>query len=250
MILARVDGRGYVHIGSWNGTELASKGNREVALLVQSEMAYSYLADMFERDWPHDMYFPVIGSNYGGFVHHALISEVVYDPYGTDETEFIEIVNPTLKPIDLGNFSLGDAVSREDFEDVRRFPTGTILASGEVLVVATSADDFFANYRIWPDFEILETSPDVPNLIDDPSWGDTAALLQLGNSGDEVILRDASDTVVDVLTYGAGSYPDHEPCPLLAGTNQSLERYPFWIDTDSCPADFREWPFPSPGRKP
>ena len=58
MILAHIDGHGYLQIGSWNGTELASKGNREIALLVQSDGAYAYLADMFERDWPHSIYLP------------------------------------------------------------------------------------------------------------------------------------------------------------------------------------------------
>ena len=59
------------------------------------------------------------------------------------------------------------------------------------MVVATSAMDFHAAYGRWPDFEILETATAVPNLLDDPSWGHTEAFLQLGNQGDEVILRDA-----------------------------------------------------------
>jgi hypothetical protein len=30
----------------------------------------------------------------------------------------------------------------------------------------------------------------------------------------------------------------------------SLERMPPWRDTDNCAADFRDWPYPSPGRLP
>lgn len=250
MILAQIEGQGYVQIGSWNGTELASKGNREVTLLAQSNAAYDYLAYLFETDWPHDLFLPVIPVNFSGFANHLLISEVLYDPYGADETEFIEIVNPTLQAIDLSHYSLGDAVLREDFEDVRRFPANSILSARGVIVVATSADDFFETYHQWPDFEILETTADIPNLIDDPSWGDTAALLRLGNQGDEIILRNALDEVVDVVTYGTGSFPGQISCPLLSSTNHSLERLPFWQDTDNCLVDFRDWPFPSPGKIP
>jgi cardiolipin synthase len=250
MILAQINGQGFVHIGSWNGSELASKGNREVALLAQSNAAFDYLAYMFESDWPHDRFLPLIAGDFKGFADHALISEVHYDPYGPDETEFVEIVNPTLSKIDLSQYSLGDAVSREDFEDVRRFPANTLLNTGQVLVVTTSAVDFFEIYHQWPDFEILETTNQIPNLIDDDSWGDTEAFFRLGNQGDEIILRNEFDDVIDVVTYGAGSFPGQIPCPLIASANYSLERFPYWQDSDNCPADFREWPYPSPGRTP
>ncbi|MFQ5343811.1 MAG: phosphatidylserine/phosphatidylglycerophosphate/cardiolipin synthase family protein, partial [Anaerolineae bacterium] len=51
MVLAQIDGAGYVHVGSLNGSEAANKINREVALQVQSDEAYVYLARMFELDW-------------------------------------------------------------------------------------------------------------------------------------------------------------------------------------------------------
>lgn len=51
MVLAQIEGAGYVHVGSINGSEAANKINREVALQVQSDEAYDYLARMFELDW-------------------------------------------------------------------------------------------------------------------------------------------------------------------------------------------------------
>ncbi|MFQ5594090.1 MAG: phospholipase D-like domain-containing protein [Anaerolineae bacterium] len=51
MVLAQIDGAGYVHVGSINGSEAANKINREVALQVQSDTVYTYLARMFELDW-------------------------------------------------------------------------------------------------------------------------------------------------------------------------------------------------------
>lgn len=51
MVLAQIDGAGYVHVGSLNGSEAANKINREVALQVQSNAAFAFLAGVFELDW-------------------------------------------------------------------------------------------------------------------------------------------------------------------------------------------------------
>jgi phosphatidylserine/phosphatidylglycerophosphate/cardiolipin synthase-like enzyme len=247
MVLVEVNGRGFIHIGSINGTETSNKANRELALQVQSDDAYALLADMFNRDWPYRVYLPVILNNFIGSAGHLLISEVLYDSPGLDNAEFIELVNPTGSTIDLSNFSLGDAVNPTDFEDVRRFPAGTMLVPRTALVIATTATGFFAEFGKNPDFEILNTDPAVSSLIDDPNWGSTNTYLQLGNAGDEIILRDANDQVVDVVTYGSGSYPGVTTCPLITLLNASLERSPFWRDTDDCTVDFFENAFPTPG---
>jgi phosphatidylserine/phosphatidylglycerophosphate/cardiolipin synthase-like enzyme len=250
MVLVQINGRGYVHAGSLNGTEQASKGNREVALQFQSDAAYVLLANMFHRDWPHRIYLPLSLNNYIGPAPHILISELLYDPTGPDDAEFIELVNPTPAVVDLSGYTLGDAVNPTDFEDVRRFPAATLLPPGQTLVIATTATAFQAEYTFPPDFEILESDPAVPNLEDDPLWGDPATWLQLGNSGDEVILRDPAGQPVDVITYGVGSFPGVHPCTLVAGPDHSLERFPYWRDTNDCLADFRDWPFPNPGSLP
>jgi hypothetical protein len=47
-----------------------------------------------------------------------------------------------------------------------------------------------------------------------------------------------------------GTYPGavHRPGGIAYG--HSLEREPIWWDTDDCSADFRDWPYPSPGELP
>lgn len=247
MVLVEVNGRGTIHVGSINGTETSNKANRELALQVQSDDAYALLADMFSRDWPYRVYLPVSLNNFIGPAGHLLISEVLYDSPGLDDAEFIELVNPTGSTIDLSSFSLSDAVNPTDFEDLRRFPPGTTLVPRTALVVATTATGFFAKFGKNPDFEILNTDPAVSSLIDDPNWGSTNTYLQLGNAGDEVILRDPNNQVIDVVTYGSGSYPGVTACPLITLLNASLERNPFWRDTDDCTVDFFENAFPSPG---
>ena len=51
MVLAQIAGHGWVIVGSLNGGEVSAKLNREMALLVGSDAAYAYLADMFWYDW-------------------------------------------------------------------------------------------------------------------------------------------------------------------------------------------------------
>ncbi len=51
MVLVEANGRGWVHVGSINGSEGSAKANRELALQVQSNEAYRLLATMFWQDW-------------------------------------------------------------------------------------------------------------------------------------------------------------------------------------------------------
>ena len=52
MVLVQLsNGSSYVHIGSLNGSETSSKVNRELAIQIQSNAAYRYLADIFDYDW-------------------------------------------------------------------------------------------------------------------------------------------------------------------------------------------------------
>ncbi len=253
MILMHINGEGYIHIGSINGTENSNKGNRELALQVHSLQAYHQLAAVFNSDWVDWLYLPLLFNNYIAPASHVLISELMYDPTGSsDDAEFIELVNPTLLPLDISNYSLGDAATPDPngFEDVRRFPAGTIIQPGDTLVVATAATPFYTIFGFNPDFEILETDITVPNLIDDPAWGDPTAFIRLSNTGDEMFLRNSTDTPIDILVYGTGSYPGLAACPLLPAADHSYERYPYWRDTDDCPSDFRAWPFPNPGSLP
>jgi phosphatidylserine/phosphatidylglycerophosphate/cardiolipin synthase-like enzyme len=249
MVLARIGGQGYVYAGSINGTELSNKGNREMALLVRSNDAYAYLANLFMGDVPRAIYLPLAMGGFRGTVNRLLISEVVYDTPGPDEAEFVELVNATAAPIDLTGYALGDAVLSTDFEDRRVFPPGTVIAAGRPLVVALSAAAFRAQFGANPDLEIAGSDPLVPDMLDDPGWGDPKALFQLGNSGDEVILWRGSE-VIDVVPSGDGGYPGVGGCPLLVPPARTLERYPYWDDTNDCGRDFRAWPFPSPGRLP
>jgi phosphatidylserine/phosphatidylglycerophosphate/cardiolipin synthase-like enzyme len=51
MALAQIAGRGWVTVGSLNGSETSAKLNREMALKVASDAAYAYLSEVFWYDW-------------------------------------------------------------------------------------------------------------------------------------------------------------------------------------------------------
>lgn len=251
MVLVEINGQGTVHVGSINGSEQSSKGNREIALQFQSNEAFTYLSNMFNQDWTYRTFLPTIMNNYVGPASHILISEIHYDPKGSDDdNEFIELVNPTGNIVDLSNWSISDAVLPSDYEDLRHFPAGTMILPHTTLVVATRASSFFDEYAEYPDFEIMDTVTAVPSLLDDLAWGDPGVFLRLGNTGDEVILRDAVGQMVDVIVYGDGMYGTRQPCSLAIFWGASLERDPYWRDTAVCPADFKEQPFPTPNKLP
>ena len=240
MILVDLDAEGkFVHVGSINGSELSSKANREIALQVRSEALYDYLYAMFDDDWNHE---PPLG--------HALISEVMYQPSDSPLSgEWVEIYNPTSEPIDLSGWYLGDVgLAGEYGSGLYRFPQGTVLPAGGVIVIAQQA----ADSAFMPDFEFLvdknRDDPTVPNMTRAGSWDGFG--FALGNDGDEVLLLDAEGQPVDVITYGDGSYPGITPHPGVSGSGRSLERRPPEGDTDDCSADFYDRFPATPGELP
>jgi uncharacterized repeat protein (TIGR01451 family) len=252
MILAQIGGRGFVHVGSLNGSEASFKVNRELALQIQSDAAYAYLAEVFDYDWrtaTPPVYMPIIVKQHRSLLpaDHLLISEVYYA--SAPEKEWVEIYNPSGQAIDLTNFKIGDAAQPQDYEGMGRFPPGTVLAPRQTLVLAVTASGFQQNFpgRL-PDLEIFDTSPAVPDLLGYADWG--LGEWGLHNDGDQVLVLDSNDRVVDVVVYGLAVYPGVVPHPGGIAYNHSLERYPAWLDTDDCSADFRDWPFPNPGQVP
>ena len=251
MVLAHVDGRGYIHVGSLNGNEASFKANREIALQVQSNDAYSYLESVYEHDWHSatpPAYLPLLSRQYRvpRPAHHLLIGEVYYGP--PPDQEWVEIHNPTNHAVDLSAYKIGDAVHGDDYEGTYQFPPNASILADQVLVVAVTTTGFQRGFPgRKPDYEILDTDSQVPDMLEYPTQGEGD--WGLNNDGDEVLLFDALDQAVDVLVYGQGSFPGVIAHPGVA-YGHSLERAPAWRDTDDCRADFRDWPYPSPGSLP
>ena len=111
----------------------------------------------------------------------------------TSQDEFIEIINRTGTPLDIGGFTVSDA------ESVRfAFPAQTILPAGESAVIfgGGSPRGEFGNAAI-------------NNLV-------FTANLSLNNGGDSITLRDNSGASLESITFGAGE----------GNANQSINRNP------------------------
>jgi cardiolipin synthase len=251
MVLAHVDNRGYVHVGSINGSEVSSKVNRELALQVQSDEAYAYLNMLFDHDWrtaTPPLYLPLVFKNHQMTLpaDHLLIGELFYEV--AKEREWVEILNPTTNEVDLSAYQIGDAQRPGVFEGMYQFPSGTALGPRRALVIAASATTFQQQYGRAPDLEFYDTDSTVPDLIPSASWG--LGEWHLRDDGDEVLLLHELNQTVDVVVYGDATYQGVIPHPGVSLFSHSLERYPPWFDTDDCSLDFRDWPFPNPGELP
>jgi hypothetical protein len=256
MVLVRLAsaGRKYAHVGSINGSEVSSKGNRELALQVRSPGVYDYLRQVWDYDWahsraPHEQYLPLVRQRYVTEAQHVLISEFLFKEAGTKEAgEWIELYNPTLTQIQIGRWSLGDAVYAQDYERSYAFPDGTAIEPHSTLVVARQASAYQAAGYVGkpvPDFE-WTSSNSVPDLIR-TDWGDGECAL--GNTGDEILLRDASGRVVDAVVYGQGQLAGVIPFADIDSVfnGNSLERWPANRDSDDCSYDLRIRYVPDPG---
>jgi hypothetical protein len=249
MLLVKVDGEGYIHIGTLGGSEGGSKANRSLALQVGADEGFGFLAGYFERDWPHLAMLPLVTNGWRAVPQYPLVSEVLFRPASGDALEWIELHNPTGQRYDLVGWSLGDAASPLDREGVHMFPPGASVDPNGALVVAVDGEQYaLAHGGTYPDYEFLIRSAVVPDLIRHRSWG--RGSLVLGNLGDEVLSLDPKGRVVDVLVWGNGSWPDVQRPPGFSTSDHSLERYPPWLGTDHCGRDFREQAQPNRGGVP
>jgi hypothetical protein len=255
MVLVRLGAHQYLHVGSLNGSEVSSKVNRELALQVRSSGAYAYLREVWDYDWahsraPHEQYLPMVCRRRVAVADHLLISEFLYKEAGAGEElgEWIELYNPTAKRVEIGGWSLGDAVHAQDYERSYAFPPGTVVEPYGTVVIARRAAVYqLSGYasRPVPDFE-WNHSNGVPDLIP-TSWGEGECAL--GNTGDEILLRDAAARVVDAVVYGEGILPGVSSFRGIESVfnGDSLERWPANRDSDDCSHDFRIRYAPDPG---
>jgi hypothetical protein len=179
------------------------------------------------------------------FDGRLLISEVGYNPSGSEpDAEWIEIYNPDSNTTNLEGFKLGDEETQGNAEGMLLFPPGATIAPGQIILVANLASTFSLTYGFNPDFEMRESDPNVPNLTKYSSWG--SGSVSLNNLGDEVLLLDAADNLVDAVSWGSSPWAFDPPVPSV-GDGHSIERYPPTQDTNSA-ADWVDRSTPAPGQ--
>ncbi len=183
-----------------------------------------------------------------GTADHVVINEVFYDSPGTEpDEEWIEIYNPTSTPVNISGWYLTDDPSYESpgGEGSYRFPNGTIIQADSFIVVAYNGTAFYAKYNFYPDFEFVNTTSSVPDMVV------VSTGIALGNSGDDIHLFDSSGVEIDVVWYGSCGDLDYAPYNQTAAPDvaagHSIGRNPDGNDTDNCTADFADYANPTPG---
>jgi|GEM_PF-2638557 len=178
-----------------------------------------------------------------------LISEIYYDTAGLDSAEeWVEVTNFGVMAIDLDDYKIGDEEENGGGEGMYTWPVGSVIGAGDQVVVAKDAVGFYNLYGKYPDYEIdgaddgTEDFSETPDMVKYASWG--SGNLSLTNTGDELLLLDNLDNVVDAVVYENGVYAGVVSHPGVA-SGESLARIED-NDTDDCAVDFVAADNPTP----
>ncbi|MHA1304959.1 MAG: phospholipase D-like domain-containing protein, partial [Candidatus Heimdallarchaeaceae archaeon] len=155
-----------------------------------------------------------------------LISEVRYDAVSEPNGEFVELYNGFTFDLYIERWILTDN------EDEYKIPEGTEIKAGKILIFAHDSATFISEMS---DLGITGVSADY-------GLGD----LYLANTGDEVILLDPEETMVDAVAWGSGSVTGVVSWSGSSSEEETLQRVPANQDTDDCSVDF-ESKAPTPG---
>ena len=174
-----------------------------------------------------------------------LISEVLYDSLGPEpDGEWIEIYSVATGTVTLSNYKVGDEEERGGSEGMLQFPEAASINPGQVIVVANKATAFLDAWGFPPDYEMVDSDEVVPDMIPYTEWA--SGRVELSNTGDEVLILDGSDAIVNAMSYGnKTTFLDPSAPDVPAG--HSLERVPANVNTDTA-KDWMDQASPDPGR--
>lgn len=172
-----------------------------------------------------------------------VVSEVLYDGASEPADEWIEIYNLSGSTIDLSNYKVGDEETSGGGEGMMQFPSGASIGAGGVAVIANDATAFAATYGFNPDYEMSSTDPNVPDMLSYSAWA--SGSVYLSNGGDDVLILDGSDVIVDAVSWGSSTFAFDPSAPDVS-EGHSLERDPADNDTDSA-SDWVDQSVPAPG---
>ncbi len=175
----------------------------------------------------------------------VLVSEVYYDPLGDldPQAEWMELINVGNEPVNLACLKIGDEETLGGGEGMAKFPPGEAIDPGQVALVAVEAESFFNNYGFDPDYEAVDSKLSVPDLIPYDLWA--SGRFNLSNAGDDVLILDDHDVVVDAVSWGDSTFAFDPPVDPVA-EGHSIERVPPFRDTGTA-MDWVDSAEPSPG---
>jgi MYXO-CTERM domain-containing protein len=197
--------------------------------------AYDDLQDQVV-DYHFDLWFDAQGEVFAPLVVQRFLS----NSSGGGSDEWYAVRNTTAMPLALDNFKIGDEETPDGNEGMFAFPAGATLAAGATYVVARSGSAYQAFFGKAPDAELPPgATMAVPDMTAFLAWTNGAAgSMQLANQGDELLVLDPSNTVLDVAVFGNGAYAGVNALAQAPGTDEVATRTDASSDTDDCNVDF------------
>ncbi len=122
-----------------------------------------------------------------------LVVGVYYDPFMTGEaSEAIQIQNITASPIDISGWKFSDG------EGTVTLPDGAMLDAHQKIWLSKSAVAFVSEFGFLPAYEYGgNTDARVPDM--------SGSAPSLTNTGDQIILKNSADEIVDAMVYGTAT---------------------------------------------
>lgn len=206
------------------------------------------------QDGVVDHHFEVSFNNITGEVYApVVVSEVFPNPIGNqDLEEFVELANVSPLPIDLTYWKVGDEETPGGGEGMASFgspgPGGLELASISPVVVARDGVAFAGFFYFDADFEFTYSTNPAPEMLPYTEWA--TGTFTLNNGGDQIVVLDPFDTVVDVFEFQINEWWPVVSYTTAITAGHSIERVSTFRDRDDCSLDFLDRPNPTPGSLP
>ncbi|AKF05349.1 hypothetical protein DB32_002498 [Sandaracinus amylolyticus] len=198
--------------------------------------------DVMDGDVDHhvDVFFDTTS---GEVIAPLLVARIAPNTAGSAEPdEWFAIHNQTASGLSLEGVKVGDEETIRPgagAEGMLAFPAGAMIAAGDTIVIARRAMVFAMSFGASPDYELEASDPAVPELTPYLAWfTGTPGQAGLGNGGDEILIVDARDTIVDVVTWGTSSALGVTALDPAPAEGQVAIRGPATRDTDNADADF------------
>ncbi len=164
----------------------------------------------------------------GGEVEGPIVVSRYSANLASATAEWIEVANATDETLNIASFKLGDEKSPDGPEGMYTFPAGSTLAPGGRFVVAQSGTAYQVLTAQPADAEFTSDSS-APDMVKFAPWAGGNAALE--DAGDELVVLDSSNTTVDVVPYGTGTYTGVTGLPAPAA-GEVDRRTTALLDTD------------------
>ena len=204
----------------------------------QASMYPNTFAEVMDQvvDYSFDVYFAPSGEVYAPLVIQRFLQNASLN--ASDEWYVVKNMTPDALP--LAGFKLGDEETPDNTEGMFSFPDAAVLGAGETFTVARGGALYQTYFGAPPDAELPPGSGmAVPDMVPFLPWTNgVAGTILLGNLGDELVVLDPSNTVLDVAVYGTGTYSGIASFTPAPGLDEVATRNAASNDTDSCQVDF------------